>query len=57
MIPWESLRPFWNRQVTTKHHDQLLRYLEIIGFPGNGRHLAAEVLAGRINELRQRALK
>jgi hypothetical protein len=54
MVPWETLRPFWNKLVTAKHYHQMVRYLQLIDFPGHCQHIAAEVIAGRINELRDR---
>jgi hypothetical protein len=54
MVPWETLRAFWNKLVTSKHHAQTVRYLEIVGFGGHCHYVATEVIAGRVQELAER---
>ena len=52
MIPWETLRAFWDKLVACQHQAHMVQYLKIVGFAGHAQHIAREVLAGRIHRLR-----
>jgi hypothetical protein len=52
MIPWETLRAFWDKLVDCQHQAQMVQYLKLVGLTGHAHHIASEVLAGCIHDLR-----